>query len=280
MSSGLTHATLTRIVLIGIACVAVQRFCHHQTRGFTLLKIASSEDASKPPVAVDAEIEHMLDQPYTFMSSGGQCYAFVSQDQKYVLKFFKQHHIRMWKWLNRLPLPNHLRKKLLDEKTHQSPQFFESCTIAYEEFKERSGLIYLHLHRTAHFKKKLRIVDPLGITHTIDLDQTDFALQWRAELCYRTLKTLIRENRLEAAKQCIDSILALIEERAGKGIVDRDFNMRTNIGFLGTYAIEIDLGSFSKGPPVPETTRKFHTWLSKHSGELAAYLNERTQSNL
>ena len=275
----------------------VERFCHKQTRGFTLLKIAS-DSAMLATDEIDfwspekrSEIDAILTQSFTFLNSGGQCYAFVSQDGKTILKLFKHHHIRMWNFLNRIPFPRLFHasiRTLLEKKIHQSPQFFESCTIAYEHFRERSALIYLHLNKTRHFKKKLSIIDKLGITHLIDLDTTDFALQKRVELSHNKFKDLIQNHDFDTAKACIDSAIALIIERSQKGIVDRDPNMRRNIGFLGTQAVEIDLGSFTRIAPIEDPdlyqkevqlrTQKFYRWLSKHEETLAQYLEEKTLS--
>jgi hypothetical protein len=270
---------ILRFLLAGLLFFGAGRFCHRQTRGFTLLKISSDS-----PVAsheeIDTELETVLNQPFSFLSSGGQCYAFLSEDKTTVIKFFKHHHIRMWNWLNRIPLP--FVRKILEQKKHQSPQFFESCRIAYEDFKERSGLIYLHLNKTRCFHRPLKIIDNLGIAHLIDLNSTDFALQRYAELSHRKFRALIRNRDFDSAKQCIDSLIGLIIERSQKGIADRDFNTRTNIGFLGTQAVEIDLGSFTKEQQsldLAKQTQKFHAWLSKQDPVLADYLAEKIAQN-
>ncbi len=283
-----------KCIFAAMLFIGIGRFCHKQTRGFSQLKIASDspiacqEETDSWPSQQRSELNTILDQPFSFLSSGGQCYAFLSEDGKTVIKFFKQHHIRMWNRLNSFPLPHIFRpviQKLLEKKTHQSPQFFDSCKIAYGDFKERSGLLYLHLHKTRCFKKKLKIIDNLRITHLIDLDSTDFALQRYAELSHRKFRALIKENNLDAAKQCIDSVIGLTLERYRKGIVDRDANMRTNIGFLGTHAIEIDLGSFTKQKisdsyeeELLQRTQKFHSWLSKQNPMLALYLSEQIKN--
>jgi hypothetical protein len=234
------------------------------------------------------ELRAMVDQPYYFLGKGGQCYAFVSEDQKTVLKFFKNHHIRFWKFLNRLSLPSALdgyRQRFLKKTLHQSPAFFESCKISYLEFRERTGLLYLHLCKTDDFQKKLTLVDKLGISHQIDLNSIDFALQKKAEFSNPKLKKLIKENDLDAAKQCIESLLGLIVERCQGGIRDRDHNLRRNIGFIGNQAIEIDLGSYSKDESLKEpegfklellsNTRKFKQWLGRRNPDLSLYLSER-----
>jgi hypothetical protein len=278
-------------ILILIACVVLERFCHKQTRGFALHKILSSPSSGIEEFPLcEKEYEEMnrlFEKPFTFLSSGGQCYAFLSHDKTRVLKFFKQHHLRFYRFLNQLYLPHilePLRAKQLRKMQHYSPLFLESCKIAWRDFKEQSGLIYLHLNQTHHFQRKVILIDPLGIKHSIDLDTTEFALQTRAELCYPKFRQLLKEGDISGAKECIDSLISLICERQRQEIKDRDPHIRKNIGFVGNRAIEIDLGSFTKGKPTTfcdewnKTTRHFHTWLTKHNKELSLYLNQRLET--
>lgn len=272
-----------KFLLFVIVFIGAMRFCEKQTKGFNLQKIASVplQLDSSPP---GKEIASLLDQPYYFLGRGGQCFAFLSKDGKTVIKFFKQHHIRLWEWLDKLPLPQTMdsyRQKILRKHRHHSPLFFESCRIAFEEFRDRTGLIYLHLNQTAHFKKKLTIVDNLGISHQIDIDTTQFALQHKVTPSYSRLKQLIEKKDFAGAEECIDSILNLIVERSRKGISDRDPNIRRNFGFIGNKAIEIDLGSYTKAKKAYSLknelvkTQKFKKWLRKRNVELSLYLNDR-----
>ena len=287
---------LPKIFLLPLLVVGVERFCHKQTRGFNLLKIASESPKAEIseidtwPFERKQALEASLNQRFFFLDSGGQSYAFLSQDGKTIIKFFKQHHLRNWKRLNALPLPKVLHKwkrTILKKNRHQSPLFLESCKIAYQDFSERTGLIYLHLNQTTCFKKKIEIVDRLGIVHYVDLDTTDFALQKKAELCHPKLRKLIFENNLDTAKECIDSLLELIIERFEKGIHDRDPNIRRNVGYIGTQAIEVDLGSFTyeqtlKNPQLLykqliDTTHKLQQWLFKEKPELSVYLANKLE---
>jgi hypothetical protein len=288
------HRVLLWMILFPILFFGVERFCHKQTRGFQLYKILSKHDAEFPDLLPSlcendlAQLRTIFNQPFYFFGSGGQCYAFISEDKKTVLKLFKNHHIRLWKFLNRIPLPQALaryRQTILHKNLHQSPAFFESCKISYLELKERTGLIYLHLHQTDYFERKLTIIDKLGIAHQIDLDSIDFALQKKAERTNPKLKKLIRENNLDAAKQCVESLLSLAVEKCQKGIRDRDPNFRRNIGFIDNRAIEIDLGSFSRDESLknPENfkwelldkTQKLKQWLGRRNQDLSLYLSNR-----
>lgn len=286
---------LLKILLVLVSFYAVSRFCHQQTRGFQITKIQSKHHADPhaqlplPSGEEQEQLNAIFSQPFYFLGSGGQCYAFVSEDQKTVLKFFKKHHIRFWKFLNRVTLPSALegyRQKILHKTLHQSPAFFESCKISYLDLKERTGLIYLHLNKTDFFQKQLTIVDKLNIAHQIDLDSIDFALQRKAEFTKPKLKKLIRKKLIDEAKQCIDSMVGLIVERCQKGIQDRDPNFRRNVGFVGLNAIEIDIGSYSRDDTLSleeelvDKTAKLHKWLERKSPELVLYLDEVLKDKL
>lgn len=276
---------LKTVIFLLVIFVAAERFCHKQTRGFAMQKILShlptDEEAFPLSDGDYAHIDTLLAEPFTFLHSGGQCYAFISEDKTTVLKLFKQHHLRWWRLLRALPLPaffEPLRAQQLQKMEHYSPLFLESCTIAYRDFKEQSGLIYLHLNKTRHFNRKATLIDPLGIAHTLDLDNTQFALQKKAQLCYPKFRQLLKEGNLADAKACIDSLFALIGNRERKGIRDRDPHIRKNIGFIGNQAIEIDIGSFTRAAPDAlgsewaKTTRRLLAYLTKHNTELSHYL--------
>jgi len=281
----------TSILVLG-CLVGVERFCHRQTRGFTIQAISSDSpyDFLQPHVP---EVEALLAQPFYFLASGGQSYVFISQDGSIVLKLFKHHHMRLWKWLHQLPLPHafeSVRQQFLEKRLHQSPQFLESCQIAYQSFRERTGLIYLHLNKTTHFRNHVLLVDNLGIVHPIDPNTTDFALQRKGVLPHRKFKQLLERHDLESFKRCIDSIVTLIFERCQQGIGDRDLNIRRNLAFLGEQAIEIDLGSYTHAPHLKEPeqcraeliekTKKFHHWLYIRNPELAQHLLQQIEHAL
>lgn len=284
---------IVKVILFVVLFCAVERFCHKQTGGFSLHKILPRQQAEGAGLDGNElqDMEALLDQPFHYFAKGGQCYIFASADGSVVIKFFKQHHIHFWNWLGAVSLPevfDGYRKHMLSKHRHQSSEFlFESCNLAYERLKDRTGMIYLHVNRTDCFKKKLLIVDKLGIQHQIDPNQIDFVVQRRAEvLSHKKLKRLIKEKKFEMAKQCIDSLVDLIAERSKKGIKDLDPNFRSNFGFLGEKAIEIDIGSYQNDDlismayktEVIHQTRDLKEWLSKRNAELARYLDETIEA--
>lgn len=226
-----------KIILIFIVSFfIIERFCRLQTDGFHLNKIYSDHPFDqKWEVQADEKETVVLAQPFYFLGSGVQYYAFVSEDQKTVLKIVKPYHFCPNFILSKLPLPKvkMARQKRLEAILH-------SAKIAYEQLKEETGLLFLHLNSTEGKYEKVKLHDKLGICHEVSLDQTAFVLQKKASpfSSHSDLKT------------AIDQTFALIRSRCEKGIACSDAVLSKNFGFLEGRAIEIDIGSYTKNPLV------------------------------
>lgn len=285
---------LLQIALFITSVLLIERFCHQKTGGFQITKIESDhpfnpEWATPTPSDEDREhIHNLLDQRYTFFSYGGQAYVFLSEDGKTVLKLFKQHHLRVPAWIKSLPLPKtfkRIRNKWVHRKEDKFYLFFNSCKIAFDDFRDHTGLIYLHLNNTDYLNQQITLVDKLGIEHKIDLDHTDFALQHRAKLPKKHFRSLKKKNDYESAKKSLDSLIDMIVERSQKGIADRDPNIRRNCGFVGEKAVEIDLGSYTRSETLKipfickadiyQKSLQLKRMISKNYPELSPYLDER-----
>ncbi|NGX37333.1 MAG: hypothetical protein K1000chlam2_00487 [Chlamydiae bacterium] len=275
-----------RLFLFAILFICAERFCHKQTHGFRLHKIHSSLPQNpqwETPLPTNEACE-ILQQPFHFLNSGGECYVFVSQDGDYVLKFFKHHHMRQKSWIDPV-----LPQSLIEKRRERLSKLFTSCKIAYERFSEGTGLVYLHLTKTDHLRSQIRLFDPIGVVHTLNLDEIEFVLQKRATLAYSTLTALIEAREFEAAKRRLESLVDLIASRSKAGIADHDARKR-NFGFIGSDAIELDLGSFSlneslKDPQEAQKaflyeTMKLRRWIKKYHPELSESLDAKIKEHL
>jgi hypothetical protein len=285
---------LLKLVLFIVIFFVVERSCHSVTKGFALTKIHSdlsfNPDWEIPPLAPDEhqKVIALLDQPFTFLGNGAQCYAFQSQDGKTVIKFFKHHHMRVNSWLNRLELSPKLhlyRLKLTGGGKERLHLILGSCKISYDHLKEETGLIYIHLNKTNHLQKKLTIIDPIGIAHQVDLDQMEFVVQKKATMIYPTLKEWRAEGNFEAIKEYLDSVLALFAKRLSLNIADKDPVFKRNFGCLGSKAIEIDQSSFYYSTSLKKPyakkrafyfeTFKLRRWVKKRIPEVSDYFEQR-----
>lgn len=230
-----------KIVLFIVLFIAAERYCHKMTHGFRINNIYS--DLTFDPVRERAQevnsIRPLLSQPYYFLDSGGESYAFLSEDGQYVLKFFKYQHMCTKTWL--VPL---LPQKEIDRRKMRFHRFFKSCTLAYDHFRKETGLIFIHLNKSHNLNIKLKIFDPNHIAHQVDLDKLEFALQKKVSMAAPTFTALAQTGQIEMAKARLNTLLELIVHRCEMGLADHDGQLR-NFGFLGNEAIAVDLGCFS-----------------------------------
>lgn len=265
---------LIKLILLALAIYYVPRFCYEKTEGFAFTKIHSNIPYSPKWDVACGELPRVFEQRFTYLAAGGQAYAFASEDGQYVLKVFKHHLRRIPLWLRFLPLPRSLDEKREIQKQKRGGKLhrdFTSYKLAYEQLPEETGLLFVHLNKTNHLHQKARLVDKIGIEHSLDLDRVDFALQKRAQLAMPYLKKLIKKGEIEKAARAIDSICDLIVHRCQKGIYDEDPRIHRNVGFVDDKAILIDVGRLKIDPARVDPKIQQHD-LAKITYRLGEYL--------
>jgi hypothetical protein len=294
--------------------IGLQQLIELKTRGFYLQKIQADDlpfltrwETAPLNSEEEAHIQGLLSQPYRLIGAGSECFAFESEDGTAVIKFFKldftrpvylnrgllsEDHSALAGTLSNHPLAQSTHpifKRLAGIREFRIQRTFSSIKLAYDELKEETGLLYLHLNPTNHLRRSLTIYDSCGIRHQIDLDTAKFFLQKRATPLEGHFAALKRQNDPAAAKESIDSLIDLFLTRCKKGFSDRDIRNR-NLGYIGTQAIEIDSGSFHKNPRMQEpwvykqelfyATLELKSWLKKHYPEMVGYLEERVSTEI
>lgn len=231
-------------------------------------------------------LKAILDQPYSYIGKGCQFYAFQSADGRYVLKFLKQKHLRLWTELNQIPMPYKWRQKAdlkINQRKMRVKRLFSSCKLAYEEMPHESGLLYIHLNKTPFFQDKICIQDKMGLKHKIMLDDYEFILQESAIPLTSMIAAIVnRDDFEEQMSERIDQLIKLICKRCEKGICDRDRSFVKNVAFVGDEAIFIDIGQFYKDPSISkqshqqdEIRKRLYDvigWMQKHyPGQAATF---------
>ena len=270
---------LVRLVIFGAACVWLSIFCRAQTDGFKICKISSdlpfSPEWETTPNNIPF-IKKALSQPFSYLARGSQAFVFASQDGQYVIKLIRYNHIQPSFW-EKMTSPE--KCKALEEKFRHD---FTSYKIAYEELQEETGLLCIHLNKTDLFCQNLVIVDKLGISHTLDLDKTEFILQKRAEPLYPHIKKLMNQEQEEMAKTLISHLIFLLSHQSSKGIMNSDVDLFKNFGCLENQVIELDVGSLKKGfqdkEELLKVTECLHQRLSQDYPSLDAHLLKELSS--
>lgn len=270
--------TFLKIFLGLLLLIATERFCRAQTAGFRVQKVIGEEFERQEKKPLDPWLLEKLDQPYFFLGSGVQCYAFLSADGQTVLKLFKHYHMPpRTAWLKKVSF----LRSFTQEREKRIASILESHRLAFEKLAEETGLLHVQLE-PLDTPLQLNLYDKIGILHQLPLEKIPFALQKRADLVFASLEKSF--SCPEEAKAKIDSLLAVIVSRCEKGLSNSDPIIHRNFGFIGTRAIEIDAGSFTENrSPCLKKELYFETlelqqWLLERAPELAAYLSEKVLS--
>ncbi len=217
----------------------------------------------------------IFSQKFHYLGKGNSSFAFASEDGNYVIKVMRfPSTLRPFSWLSH-PFSRFKSYRIKNaknsyKKLHTS---FHSFKLAYNELREETGLLYLHLNQSHDLEQTVSLVDRLGYTYEIPLDQLSFLLQKRASLIYPTLDRLKASGDYETARKTIKNILSLISSTAQKGIIDFDPILRKNYGLLEDRAIFIDLGSLSRDESLKEPSR-----MKAHVCEMTGSLKTRLEN--
>ncbi len=241
---------MKKILLILLFVTALSLFARKKTDGFTVERILSSHTFHKEwetaiSTAEEKTALEALNQPFFYLGKGAQCYAFASKDGKYVIKCFRHDHMRLP--LHLCFLPQSWTKQREERGAQKLLKDFSSYKLAFEELREETALLYLHLNKTDHLKQELTLVDKIGIAHTLSLDGLEFVLQKRADLLYEQIEAWVKCGNVDSVKGAIDTLIMQINTRLTKGISDKDPNIKTNFGIIEGKVVQIDIGRFRKG---------------------------------
>ncbi len=279
---------IVKLLSLALLAIGISRFCHKATDGFRISKIQDNTFNVQQICSTKLEKQalEILDQPFTYLARGKQSFVFLSRDGKTVLKLLNNHYqkrIQMLEWLPTFAWQKE-RLSYFQRKMQMTAQSYE---LSFSDLREETGLLFLHLNTTQHLRKKVTVIDKLGIAHAVDLDNMGFILQKRATLAYPQFEEWLQKGDILSAQQGISSLLALLQSRLNKELSDRDPLIRTNIGFIEGKAIFLDLGPFSKNidakpsalalAEIRKITQSLRDWLAMREAGLALFLEEEIQ---
>lgn len=204
------------------------------------------------PTLITEEHQHLtevLNQKFYYMGKGAQCYAFASEDQQYVLKFFKFKHLKpnfIVDFLPPIPPFRDYKQSCVERKKRKLISVFNGYDLAYREYRQGSELLYLHLVPTDYLHLQATVVDKIGLTRKIDLDQVVFLVQKKGDTLRTRLTHLFKHEHVQQAKQALASVLAMYIGEYKKGIFDHDHDVLHNTGFVGDHPFHLDVGKLNK----------------------------------
>lgn len=269
------------LMFLTLLSLGVGRGLHALKDGFNPKRIQSLnfwvEDA------LSEEAKQALKQPFRYLGRGRQCFAFASEDGRYVLKFPRTDIYKTPFWAKALPVTSY-RNRL--EQSHQRREAFilNSIALSFQELREQTALLAVHLGRSLSHEQ-LTVIDKFGSTYHLPVASTPFILQRKTPLLIPAFQQALTRGDLPEAQKILDALLTAIIERASKGILNRDRSFLRNYGFDGEKAYQIDVGSFFRNPKmsfeesyhksIRDSINPVQEWLSTHSPEMLSYLNEK-----
>lgn len=241
--------------LIALLIFAGARLYYNLTDDFRLGNITydmtGKGDWQTPRISQQEQekLVSILNQKFYYIGKGAQCYAFGSEDGKYVLKFFKFKHLKPH-WLvdliPSLPLLSDYKKTVAARKKKKLESVFVGYELAYRENKEDSKLIYLHLAPTNYLNQVVTVIDKIGRERQINLDDVVFLVQNKGEILRTRMHRYLGQNQLEAAKLAIGNIMEMYVSEYKRGLYDRDHGVMHNTGFVEDQPFHLDVGKFTK----------------------------------
>ncbi len=218
------------------------------THGFRVAKLDSSFRAdSGEDGRLDPGVVPILSERFKYLAKGAQSFVFESEEGEFVVKFLRTG------------------------KEKKMERLFLACRLAFEDLREETGVIYLHLNWTEGRLPVFRGKDRLGRSFQIPLDQYRFVVQKKGKSFEGAL--LEAKGDPEAMGRRFEQFLDLLENRTAKGIWNKDPSLKRNFGFLEDRAVELDFGSYrrvenlDRKNEIERYCRKMRRWLLKNAPE-------------
>ena len=279
-----------------VAAYGLGRLYYRLTGGFTLSNITYNLpydprwDSLPLSEEEKAQLRQILDQKFTYLGKGCQSYVFKSEDDRYVIKFFKYQRFRPQAWLDYvtfIPGMSAYRQDKIEKKRNKLEGVFTSWKIAYEKLRSETGVLFIHLNKTGNLHQNVRLADKMGFEHILNLDDYEFMLQKKANLLCPTLENLASAGKMGEAQALIDRLLQLIVSEYRRGYADNDHALMQNTGVFDQQPIHIDVGQFVHNRKIQNNlvahqelfnkTWKFQRWLNKEIPQLGIHLKARLQ---
>lgn len=273
---------LALILLLFLFSVSVGKGLYFLKKGFSLRRIHPLSHIVSSDWSDEAN--QALAQPYRYLGRGRQCFAFESLDGQYVVKLPRTDIYQIPLWARLLPAHSY-RKQHQASHAKQEAFVLKSFQIAYDELREQTALLAMHLGQSEPKGQTLTLIDALGTTHHLPVERTAFVLQYKRPLLMKAFREAMDRGDRPEAEHLLDALIAVVKARGEKGILNRDRSFLRNYGYDGAQAYQIDVGSFfRKEDLAPEAAYQksirdslgaVHDWLAKTYPDMVPVLDAK-----
>lgn len=233
------------------------------------------------------EVLEILQQPFTYLGKGRQCFVFESADHKTVIKFFNQSYTQM-PWYEAFLFNQEWKRKELFKRAQRKRYYLSSYLLAEKELKEETALLFVHQGGCAKKLPQLHITDRASRNWSLDLNQIPFILQKKGESFYHSLEQVATLEGSAGMQRWIDQYLDFLALRMEKQIADADQDTEHNLGVLDGHICLLDPGRLYREEQLQDpkrrkeewerATRQLRSWLQSHHPSACLYLDQRLQA--
>lgn len=284
------------LILIASGLWGVGRLYFSLTDGFLVSNIVSAlprepgRETRPLSAGEEEELARALAQPYHYLGKGCQSYVFESEDGRYVVKFFKYQRFRPQAWLKALSFFPPI-ERLLEEKQVRKQKklglFMQAWKVAFDELKEESGLVAVHLNKSDHLRVDFTLYDKLGFKHTVPADSLEFLIQRKADRLIPWIEREMASGASGKVKILLDDLIQTLVAEYRRGLSDNDHALMQNTGVYRERPLHIDVGQFTRNARFADPavwhqelynkTYQFRLWLLKAYPQLGEHLTLELQ---
>lgn len=270
------------VCLLGLIFYGFSRLYYYSTDGFAMQHI--SINLPNNPLWETRSLTHeektiidsLLEQEFKYLGKGCQSYVFSSNDNKYVLKFFKYQRMRDKEWLktfNFLPfIKNYCDAKNL-KKQKKREGVFKSWKLAFDHLSKETGILYVHLNKSNFLNKSVTIIDKVGCKHQVWIDDFQFMIQKKAIMLCDQIDTYMANKKEIEALNLLENLVNQILDEYQRGFADNDHALIQNTGVCDGVPLHVDVGQFVFNEEIKNKsfylqelftkTYKFRKWLNE-----------------
>lgn len=285
---------LFRFLASTVLVFCLYRFCHHQTDGFSVKKIraafaprSSSISSSFLLEEETGKIKQILEQPLKYIGRGGQCYAFSTEDGKYVVKLLKYNNNYPKIWFRLFPFPFGLEQFRQEKIAHKKQKLegeYQSYQIALKDLKEETGIVYMHFEQGLLPGVRLSLFDKTHVHYVLAADRFQFYIQKKGAPLYPALQSMAQKGEVSKLQCALHEMASYLINRTQKKIIDKDKGIWRNFAVDEGHPFQIDIGQFvyeksfdsfeERKKHLLCFTKEFRHWLHELDPSLDTYFTQ------
>lgn len=270
---------------------------YRTTDGFALKHIRSNfsfNDRWQTRILSDEEktlSNQILSQKFSYLGKGCQSYVFESEDGRYVLKFFKYQRLKEREWLKNfsfIPFVDAYQLKKNRRKCAKREGVFNSWKLAFDHLSQETGVLFVHLNKSDHLKRTVHIVDKVGVSYFLWIDDYEFMIQKKVRMLCDEIDDSMKNKNVDYANSLLKTLVSRVISEYSRGFADNDHALMQNTGVFEGEPIHVDVGQFVQNDQVKDPsfymqelytkTYKFRVWLREKHPYLCDVFEEHLES--